>query len=446
MQVAPFAALFLGILFFQGLSLPGSGNGLGYYLQPNFAQLLDVGIWADAVSQSLFSLALCTGTMIAHGSAAPKEGPLVRASLAAAALNSACAIIVGLVVFTASGHLARQESLEIEEALKHGPGVVFAVFPAALALLPLPQLFSVLFFVAIIAVGAASACVLMQSAVAVVRNCCPRLRQHPSLASGLLCFVGFLLGLPMCTEGGWVYVEVVDYYLSHHHLVMIGIVEVVCIGWCYGTERLASEVWLATGEAAPRGWRAMVRVGCPMALISLLLSTIIQDFWSSGIKYSSGMTLLGWLVFVAGSSWIVIGAVWPVGWRTSSTPIDELAGLADEGSSETLTGASERNAAVRTVSASLVELVVERAGSGIASLRHSLSGHQLLRESSPENSPATTPRTSASTALPRPASTPPETDYLQNSTYIKYHFTGFFLNGNSLFAFDPHNKGGGYIF
>lgn len=202
------------------------------------------------------------------------------------------------------------------------------------------------------------------------------------------------------------YVEVVDYYLTRYHLMMIGIVEVVCIGWCYSTERLATEVWLATGEAAPKAWRGMVCVGCPMVLISLLLSTIIQDLGGSGIKYSSGMSILGWLVFAAGSSWIVIGAVWPISWGMSSTPIAELAALTDERSSETITGVSEQNAAVRTVSASLVELVVERAGSGIAALRHSLSGHQLLQES-PENSPDTTPRRFASTAFPRPASTPP---------------------------------------
>ena len=67
-----FTALFpyvvLVILLIRGIMLPGSIDGIRYYLTPNFNALYDANVWVDAATQVFFSLGPGFGVLLAFAS------------------------------------------------------------------------------------------------------------------------------------------------------------------------------------------------------------------------------------------------------------------------------------------------------------------------------------------------------------------------------------------
>uniref|UniRef100_A0AC11DAE9 Solute carrier family 6 member 6 n=1 Tax=Ovis aries TaxID=9940 RepID=A0AC11DAE9_SHEEP len=62
----PFAMLL--VLLVRGLTLPGAGAGIRFYLYPDISRLEDPEVWIDAGTQIFFSYAICLGAMTSLGS------------------------------------------------------------------------------------------------------------------------------------------------------------------------------------------------------------------------------------------------------------------------------------------------------------------------------------------------------------------------------------------
>ncbi|XP_017790866.1 PREDICTED: sodium-dependent dopamine transporter-like [Habropoda laboriosa] len=71
-KVVWFTALFpyavLLILLIRGVTLPGSFEGIRYYLNPNFSAITKAEVWVDAATQVFFSLGPGFGVLLAYAS------------------------------------------------------------------------------------------------------------------------------------------------------------------------------------------------------------------------------------------------------------------------------------------------------------------------------------------------------------------------------------------
>ena len=76
-----------------------------------------------------------------------------RNAFTIAIANCSTSIFIGLVIFTVLGFLANEMGVEISEVAASGSGLAFVVYPAAISLMPVPQLWSVLFFLMLITIG-----------------------------------------------------------------------------------------------------------------------------------------------------------------------------------------------------------------------------------------------------------------------------------------------------
>ena len=156
-QVVWFTALFpyfvLIILLIRGLTLPGAGEGIKYYLTPNFSALGDANVWVDAATQVFFSLGPGFGVLLAFASYNRFHNNVYRDALLTSAVNSATSFLAGFVIFSVLGYMAHRNNVEVKDVAAEGPGLVFIVYPEAIATFPGAPFFSVMFFLMLLTLG-----------------------------------------------------------------------------------------------------------------------------------------------------------------------------------------------------------------------------------------------------------------------------------------------------
>ncbi|XP_052762484.1 sodium- and chloride-dependent betaine transporter-like [Mya arenaria] len=110
----------------------------------------------------------------------------------------------GLVVFALLGVMAKQSGMTVHEsASQSGPGIAFVAFPTILSTMPLPQLWSVLFFIMLITVVFDSLFGMFETITSFLIETFPRQlvkrRVLVNIVTGLLFF---LSGLPLTMNTG----------------------------------------------------------------------------------------------------------------------------------------------------------------------------------------------------------------------------------------------------
>lgn len=129
-------------------TLKGAGEGLKYYLVPNFHNIIynadgDVIIGEvlfAALGQAFFTLSIGMGSMAIFGSYIGKDRSLFGESLSIAALDTGVAFIAGLIVIPAT--FVYKEA----GAVMGGPGLIFQTLPNIFANIPGGSVFGALFF------------------------------------------------------------------------------------------------------------------------------------------------------------------------------------------------------------------------------------------------------------------------------------------------------------
>lgn len=139
----------LAILCVRAVTLPGAGEGLAFYLMPDFGKLFagatpaeQWGTFFDAIfaamGQAFFMVSVGVGSMSIFGSYLSKERRLAGEALSVAGLDTLVAIMAGLVIFPACFAFGVEPGA--------GPGLVFVTLPSVFSHMPFGQLWGALFF------------------------------------------------------------------------------------------------------------------------------------------------------------------------------------------------------------------------------------------------------------------------------------------------------------
>ena len=92
------------ILAVRSITLPGAGEGLRFYLLPDFDRMKEAGVMeviSAAMGQSFFTLSLGIGAMAIFGSYIDKKRALTGEAVCITALDTSVAFISGLIIFPA---------------------------------------------------------------------------------------------------------------------------------------------------------------------------------------------------------------------------------------------------------------------------------------------------------------------------------------------------------
>lgn len=127
----------------KGLFLDGAGEGLKFYLIPNFDIMKEVGVFkiiTGAMSQAFFTLSLGIGSMAIFGSYLNKDRSLLGESINIAVLDTFVAIISGLIIFPACFTYNNGQ-------VNEGAGFIFSVFPNIFNNMAGGRIWGALFFI-----------------------------------------------------------------------------------------------------------------------------------------------------------------------------------------------------------------------------------------------------------------------------------------------------------
>lgn len=130
------------VLAVNSIFLSGAGEGLKFYLMPDFSSIEKVGfmnIVSSAMSQAFFTLSLGVGSMQIFGSYMSRESTLTSEAVRITVLDTFVAVMSGLIIFPAC--------FSYDVAPAEGPSLIFVALPKIFMNMPLGRLWGTLFFV-----------------------------------------------------------------------------------------------------------------------------------------------------------------------------------------------------------------------------------------------------------------------------------------------------------
>ncbi|MBT3406567.1 sodium-dependent transporter [Candidatus Woesearchaeota archaeon] len=296
MITMPLPIILLIALFIRGITLDGALTGIFYYLKPNFAALLSTEIWLAAASQIFFTLSLGFGIMIAYSSYKKETQDIAKDAYVTAFANSAISIFSGFVVFAVLGYMAFSTGVGVPDVVASGPGLVFVVFPQALALMPWAWFFASLFFLTLLMLGIDSAFSLVESVNTVIADKAKNAVKHK--IAFVVCLVSFLLGIIFTTNAGLYFLDVVDHFITNFGLVLAGIFECLAIGWIYGAERLRTYINKVSEWKVGPWWSVAIKYVIPIILTILVVVQFIKEIGANYEGYPTWAIGIGWLTVV----------------------------------------------------------------------------------------------------------------------------------------------------
>ncbi|KAK7945161.1 hypothetical protein WMY93_000889 [Mugilogobius chulae] len=230
-------------------------------------------VWMDAASQILFSYAVCTGCLASLGSYNQRNNNCYKDAFILCLLNSSTSFFAGFAIFSVLGYMSYELGVSINTVAESGPGLAFIAYPRAVAMMPLPQLWSFVY---------------LEGLVTSISDMYPSFfftGHRRKVLLLVICGVSFAVGLCMVTEGGLYVFQLFDYYAcSGIPLVLFAILESICIGWVYGADLYYSKVSNMIGYHPWPYMKYCWKFVTPALSIGVLLFFLIQF---KPLKYNS---------------------------------------------------------------------------------------------------------------------------------------------------------------
>ena len=282
--------------------LPGTGDGLKYYLVPNMDCLRDTSgnfslallgkTILGAMGQMFYSLSLAMGIMITYGSYMKKSDSIEKCVRRIEIFDTLIALIAGLMIIPVVYMFAVKTGTPVKEAMNAGPGLMFVTLPNVFADFGAagPWVGTV-FFLLVIFAALTSAISLYEACVASV---CDLLHIERKPATFFTFFlIAFLAVFSAIGYGAWGkvtlfgqhFLDFFDFVTNSVLMPIVAALTCIFIGWVVGTKTIEDEVLHGEARFAAAGfYRVMVKYIAPVLVLAILVSEICRYFGIGGWK------------------------------------------------------------------------------------------------------------------------------------------------------------------
>ncbi len=272
------------VLAVNSVMLEGAGEGLRFYLQPNFHNLVydAEGSWIlgevvfAAMGQAFFTLSLGIGAIAIFGSYIGKEHRLAGEALRIGVLDTCVAFVAGLIIFPACSAFGVSTG--------EGPSLVFITLPNIFNAMPMGRLWGAAFFLFLSFAALSTVIAVFENIISFTMD---RWRMSRKKAV-LINFAGVLVLSMPCVLGcslwsgftvlGMDVSGIEDFLVSQNILPLGSLLYVLfCTskrGW--GWDRFLAEANQGDGLAFPKGVRFYVSYILPL----IVLFIFVMGYWN----------------------------------------------------------------------------------------------------------------------------------------------------------------------
>ena len=276
--------------------LPGSGEGLKYYLVPNldcvsrpdgsFSLALLAKTVLGATGQMFYSLSLAMGIMITYGSYMKKGDSIERCVRRIEVFDTFVAVVAGLMIVPVVYMFAVKTGTPVKSAMDAGPGLMFFTLPKVFATLgPAGPWIGMSFFLLVAFAAATSAISLFEACVA---SACDLLGIERKAATFFVsALIMFLATFSALGYGAWAdiriylfdrangqqFLDFFDFVTNSVLMPIVAAATCVFVGWVLGPEAVVRECEACGGAMRARGFYSfMIKYTAPALMIALLVS------------------------------------------------------------------------------------------------------------------------------------------------------------------------------
>ncbi len=282
MMVAPLAII--AVLAVNSILLPGAGEGLRYYLVPDFKRMAEQGLGEAifaAMGQAFFTLSIGMGAMTIFGSYIKKDRRLFGESLSISLLDTFVAFCAGLIIIPAC--------YAYDIPAGQGPGLIFQTLPVVFNHMPGGRIWGSLFFLFMIAAAVSTVIAVFENIISFGMELRGWRRKKSCLINAIAlivlslpCALGFnlLSGIQPLGAGSTI-LDFEDFIISNNILPLGSLVYVLfCTnsksGW--GWKNFTEEANLGQGMKLPYWIGIYCKYMMPIILLFFWLWGIITMF------------------------------------------------------------------------------------------------------------------------------------------------------------------------
>lgn len=268
----------IGISIFV-LTIPGSMDGLKYYLLPDFSKFSFKTVCA-AMGQMFYSMSLAMGIMITYGSYTKDEVSLTKSVNQIEIFDTLIALLAGLMVIPAVYVFSGEAGLSTG-----GAGLMFITLPKVFGDMPGGTIIGGLFFILVFFAALTSAVSVMEAIVSMLMDRFHMSRIKCCLIVTVICIV---FGIPASLGNGiWSNITILgmdfltffDYISNSVLMPIVAFLTSIMIGWFVGPQYVIDEV-TKNGENFRRKavYRVVIKYIAPVLLFIILVFYTLAQF------------------------------------------------------------------------------------------------------------------------------------------------------------------------
>ncbi|KAJ8958207.1 hypothetical protein NQ317_018046, partial [Molorchus minor] len=250
--------------------IPPRGGGRHPLLpNPRLGQAVHLQGVDSAASQIFFSLGPGFGTLLALSSYNKFNNNCYRDAILTSTINCLTSFLAGFVIFSVLGYMAHVQQKSIEQVGLEGPGLVFIVYPEAIATMSGSVFWSIIFFLMLITLGLDSTFGGLEAMITALCDEYPRaLGRHRETFVAVLLFGIYICALPTTTYGGVYLVNMLNVYGPGLAILFVVFVEAAGVCWIYGTDNFARDIEKMIGHRPGIFWRICWKYISPVFILA----------------------------------------------------------------------------------------------------------------------------------------------------------------------------------